>query len=47
MYNSNVSTINSRIVTFPTSVVAGMVNVMKKEFFEADVNKRTDVEITF
>ena len=47
MYNSNVSTINSRIVTFPTSVVAGMVNVTKKEFFEADVNKRTDVEITF
>ena len=47
MYNANVSTINSRIVTFPTSVVAGMVNVMKKEFFEADVNKRTDVEITF
>lgn len=47
MYNSNVSTINSRIVTFPTSVVAGMVNVSKKEFFEADVNKRTDVEITF
>ena len=47
LYNSNVSTINSRIVTFPTSVVAGMVNVTKKEFFEADVNKRTDVEITF
>ena len=47
LYNSNVSTINSRIVTFPTSVVAGMVNVSKKEFFEADVNKRTDVEITF
>ena len=47
MYNANVSTINSRIVTFPTSVVAGMVNVTKKEFFEADVNKRSDVEITF
>ena len=47
LYNSNVSTINSRIVTFPTSIVAGMVNVTKKEFFEADVNKRTDVEITF
>ena len=47
LYNSNVSTINSRIVTFPTSIVAGMVNVSKKEFFEADVNKREDVEITF
>lgn len=47
LYNSNVSTINSRIVTFPTSIVAGMVNVTKKEFFEADVLKREDVEITF
>jgi LemA protein len=47
LYNSNVSTINSRIVTFPTSIIAGMVNVTKKEFFEADVNKRTDVEISF
>lgn len=47
LYNSNVSTINSRIVTFPTSFVAGMVNVTKKEFFEADSQKREDVEITF
>lgn len=47
LYNSNVSTINSRIVTFPTSMVAGMVNISKKDFFEADVNKRSDVEISF
>jgi LemA protein len=47
LYNSNVSTINSKIVTFPTSVVAGMINVQKKDFFEADVNKREDVEISF
>ncbi len=47
LYNSNVSTINSRIVSFPTSIVAGMIKIEKKEFFEADVNKREDVEITF
>ena len=47
LYNSNVSTINSKIVTFPTSMVAGMINVSKKDFFEADVNKREDVEINF
>lgn len=47
LYNSNVSTINSRIVTFPTSVIAGMIGVEKKDFFEADVAKREDVEITF
>ena len=47
LYNSNVSTINSKIVTFPASIVAGMINMSKKEFFEADVAKREDVEITF
>ncbi len=47
VYNSNVSRINSMIVTFPTSIVAGMVHVDKKEFFEADTAKREDVEISF
>ena len=31
LYNSNVSTINSRIVTFPTSFVAGKIGMTKKE----------------
>ena len=47
VYNSNVSRINSMIVTFPTSIVAGMVKVSKKEFFEAEVAKKSDVEISF
>jgi len=47
VYNSNVSRINSMIVTFPTSIVAGMVHVEKKEFFEAEISKREDVEISF
>ena len=47
LYNSNVSTINSKIVTFPTSVIAGMVNVQKKEFFEAEQAKTKDVEMNF
>lgn len=47
LYNANVSTINSRIVTFPTSIVAGMINMTKKEFFEADQAKREDVNISF
>ncbi|MCK5387645.1 MAG: LemA family protein [Candidatus Izimaplasma sp.] len=47
IYNSNVSRINSMIVTFPTSIVAGMVHVDKKEFFEAESSKREDVEISF
>ncbi len=47
LYNSNVSTINSRIVTFPTSIVAGAINMSKKDFFEAQESKREDVEISF
>ncbi len=47
VYNSNVSRINSMIVTFPTSIVAGMVHIAKKEFFEADISKTSDVEINF
>jgi LemA protein len=47
LYNSNVSSINSRIVTFPTSIVAGMIHMEKKDFFEASEEKRSDVEISF
>ena len=47
LYNANVSSINSRIVTFPTSIVAGMIGMTKKEFFEAEASKREDVDISF
>ncbi len=47
LYNSNVSTLNQRIVTFPTSVVASLINLQRKAFFEADAAKREDVEMNF
>lgn len=47
LYNSNVSRLNQRIVTFPTSVVASMINMQKKAFFEAEQEKRQDVKIEF
>lgn len=47
LYNSNVSTINTMIVTFPRSIVAGMINMQRKDFFEAETAKRDDVEISF
>ncbi len=47
LYNSNVSTINSRIVTFPTSIIANAIGMERKEFFEADVAKREDVAVEF
>lgn len=45
MFNSNVSSFNQMIVTFPTSTVAGMKGLTKKEFFEADEEKKEDVKI--
>ena len=47
LYNANVSRLNSRIVSFPISVVASKIGMQKKEFFEAEVNKRQDVDISF
>jgi len=47
LYNSNVSTMNSKIVTFPTSIVAGMVNVTKRDFFEAECSHKEHSEINF
>lgn len=45
MYNSNVSLYNQAIVTFPNSIIAGIKNMNKKEFFEADSIKKEDVKI--
>lgn len=47
LYNSNVSTLNQRIVTFPVSIVAGQINMAKKPFFEAEAAKRQDVDVSF
>lgn len=47
LYNANISSFNQMIVTFPTSVVAGMKNLVKKEFFEAEETKKEDVKIEF
>lgn len=47
LYNSNVSTLNSLIVTFPTSIVANAAHIQKKAFFEAEEIKRQDVKIEF
>ena len=45
MFNANVSSFNQMIVTFPTSVVAGMKGLSKKDFFEADDVKKEDVKM--
>ncbi len=47
MYNANVSRLNSRIVSFPTSLVAAKINMERQPFFEAEPSKRADVEMDF
>lgn len=45
MYNSNVSSLNQMLVTFPYSIIAGMKNVGEHDFFEAEDEKKQDVKI--
>ena len=47
LYNANISSYNQEIVSFPTSIVAGMKGFVKKEFFEADAAKKEDVKMEF
>ena len=45
MFNSNVSIYNQMLVTFPTSIIAKSKSMSKREFFEAEENKKQDVKI--
>lgn len=45
LYNANVSRYNQMLVTFPTSVIAGMKGMTKEEFFAAEETKRQDVKM--
>ncbi len=47
LYNANVTTINQIIVTFPQSIVANMIHMEKKPYFEAEEEKREDVKFEF
>lgn len=47
VYNSNISFINRKIVTFPVSFVAHKIGMVKKSFFEAEEKKTKDVDMKF
>ncbi len=47
LYNANISSYNQMIVSFPTSIIAGMKGLTKKEFFVADEVKKEDVKMEF
>lgn len=44
-YNANVSAYNQMLVVFPSSAVAGMRHLTRRDFFEAESAKRADVKM--
>ena len=45
LYNANVSRYNQMLVSFPTSVIAGLKGMRKEDFFSAEEQKRQDVKM--
>ena len=46
-YNDSVMMYNTKIQLFPTSILAGMFNFMKKEFFNAPEEEKKNVKVQF
>ncbi|HEY8389355.1 MAG TPA: LemA family protein [Clostridia bacterium] len=46
LYNSNVSHYNQKLVSFPASIIAKMLNLKAANFFVADIEKKNDVKIS-
>jgi LemA protein len=46
-YNTNVRDLNTKIETFPTNLVAGLLKAEKREFFEAETGEREPVKVQF
>ncbi len=47
LYNANTTAYNTKIIMFPTSVVANSLGLTKRDLFEAEDYKRSDVEMKF
>ena len=47
LYNANVTAYNTKLVTFPSSMVASSIGAVRREFFVADETRRQDVRISF
>lgn len=47
LYNSNISYLNQRIISFPSSIVASNLGLQQRAFFVADEFKRQDVNMQF
>jgi LemA protein len=46
-YNGNVRDFNIKIETFPSNIVAGMLNFSKREFFAAEESEKEVVNVQF
>ena len=46
-YNGNVMEYNTKIQVFPTNVFAGMLNFLKRDFFEAGNEEKENVKVEF
>ena len=46
-YNSNVMEFNTKIQVFPNNVFAGILNFVKREFFEAKEGEKENVKVEF
>lgn len=45
MYNSNVSIYNDLVLTFPSNLVGNMMHATKKEYFQASIDEKQNVNI--
>lgn len=46
-YNTNVRDFNTKIETFPTNMIAGMLKFSKRDFFAAEEGEKSNVEVKF
>ncbi len=46
-YNANVRNLNTKVETLPTNVIAGIANVAKAEYFEAEGIERQAPQVSF
>ncbi|MDC7228312.1 MAG: LemA family protein [Spirochaetales bacterium] len=46
-YNAVVKSFNTKRELFPASIIAGMMNLEKKEYFEIDDEERENVKVSF
>ncbi len=46
-YNNSVQIINSSIRVFPTNIIAGMIGIKKRDYFEAEESKKSAPNVKF